>query len=52
VVVPGGLVRLDLDHQVPAANVDVAGVGGLGVERVGDDHRVGQGSELGGDPVQ
>jgi hypothetical protein len=31
VVVQGGLVRLDLDHQVPAANVDVASVGALGV---------------------
>jgi hypothetical protein len=29
-VVQGGLVRLDLDHQVPAANVDVASMGALG----------------------
>lgn len=51
-VVHGRLVHLHRDHQVRAAGGDLAGVAGLGVQRVSDDDHAVQAAELGLDSVQ
>jgi hypothetical protein len=51
-VVQRRLVRLHGHHQVGAAGGDLAGVAGLGVQRVSDDDHAVQAAELGLDPVQ
>lgn len=46
------LVGLDRDEQVRAAGVQVTGMPGLGVQRVGGDNHVVEGADRVGDPVE